>query len=112
MNKLLDEHMNSIQTHIDFLQEYCSVVKKNPEKFQNRNLDGNLSMVNITIENLKDRLLEILSYSPGECNNFVQKEIDDHNTTQNDIKEMMPVLLYYYMYKKMANSDQKALSIL
>ena len=106
MDNLVEEHICSIDTLITFLDDYRTIVKKNSQKFQNKNLSGNFYVANIKIENLQDRLLEILSTKKDHSSEHISQEIDEYNSIQKDIKEMMPIMLYYYMCKKTINFDQ------
>ena len=105
MDNLLKKHIFSINNLINFLNEYKGIIVNNGQKFTNTSVSENFYLANIDIENIQDSLVHILSISDikeniKDINYNISKEIDEYNTVQSDIKDMMPMLIFYYMYKK------------
>ena len=114
MDNFLEEHLSHINNLTKFLKDYSQNIKKNIKKFQNLNLSENFYLTNINIENLKDRLLEILSKTESGCNynNTIKNELEEYNLIQQNIKEISPILLYYFINKKSFSYDQEVPSAL
>ena len=112
MDNHLTDHLNEVDNLITFLEQYKKTIKNNVKKFQKNNLSENFYINNIAIENLKDGLLEILSGKDIIYNSSLKNKIDELNTVNKNIKEIMPILIYYFISKNTFNFDQEVLEAL
>ena len=110
MDSLYKEHLNYIDSTIIFLKEYKNILEKNTKNFQKEVLSENFYLANINIENLKDSLLELLSIKDNpDYDSNILNEIKEYKLINQNIKEVMPLLIYYFVSKNSFNFDQEDL---
>ena len=95
----LEEHIICINKLKIFLDKYSEIIKNNKKKFQSNLFIENYYLSNIAIENLNDRLLEILSKKDCNYDESIKKEIKEYENIDRNIKEIMPILIFYFMSK-------------
>ena len=93
MNNLLSEHTNDIDNIIKFLEDYKLAIN-NVEL--NKNTLISVFLLNNSIEELKDKALEVLnSCDCDKIKPHLQKELDEYNDTMNNMKKLLPFLTLF-----------------
>ena len=96
MSEILVDHIRNINNLITFLEDYLKLIKN----VKKSNINNNILLADIAIENIKDRLLEILSESKlTNIQKHISDEIKSFNEIQENLKEVTPLLLYYFINK-------------
>ena len=95
----MDSHLNNIDSTINFLQEYKKIIENNNIESSN-NLNVLFNNSENIMNNYLDTLYNILNYSNNiNMDSKIQNIINDHNQVNNNIKEIMPIILYYFANK-------------
>ena len=95
----METHINSINSVIDFLLEYKKIIENN-EINSSGNLDILLNNSENYMNNYIETLYDILNYNNNiNLDNRISGIIKDSNEINNNIKEILPIILYYFASK-------------
>lgn len=95
----METHINSINSVIDFLLEYKKIIENN-EINSSGNLDILLNNSENYMNNYIETLYDILNYNNNiNLDNRISDIIKDSNEINNNIKEILPIILYYFASK-------------
>lgn len=96
MNNLLTNHVKDVDDTIEFLNKYKAVLTSNFE-LNNNNLAGIL-ILNNKIDELKDSILNIVNTLHNtELEPYLQKEVNEHNEYNDNIKKLLPFLTLLFI---------------
>ena len=95
----MEQHLYSIEETIQFLTDYKALLKSQECKYTN-NMEILLSNSDLHLHRYMETLYEIIDCTKnGIPNNNLQELIAERTLINNNIKEVMPLILYHFANK-------------
>ena len=96
----MDKHIQSIESTINFLVEYKDILK-NSEWDNNTKLEILLNNSNNYKEGYFNSLYSILDFNKNiNMDNKLDIIVRDEKKTEDNIREVLPIILYYFALKE------------
>ena len=95
----MESHINNIDSTISFLHEYKKILE-NTDICSSNNLNMLFYNSEHIMNNYLETLYDILNYNNNiNMDSKINNIIKDHDQVNNNIKEVMPLILYYFANK-------------